>query len=255
MLRHVACMAMLGLLAPRVAAARTCSTGSSGNWSSPSIWTYCGGGIPQRMDSVRIESGHTVTYDINTVSGDTVYEVWIIEGATLQFPPGEHRLQVWRPLVSAITLKGKLSVSNGTVIAFRSNSGWIGMDVGNQAEFNSDGVSIGPLRKVQIFNRVFASPACGGGEMWELVTTSDVSALLAGDLVQFANGGAQGRMYEVLSTAPGTIRVCPTLPDAMSLGPRLTPHASTAAVFQPGTFPVQLPAADDEFWAWHPWRT
>ncbi len=248
--RSLACLAVLALLGPRPAAARTCVTIGSGNWSSAAIWSGCLGGIPQKADSALVDYGDSVTYDINTVLGDTVHDLQVLAGATLAFPPGEHRLQV----VTVLALEGTLSIANGTVLAFKANAGWSGVDVHNQAEINSDGVSIGPLRTVQAFNQILGAPGCGGGEMWELVTASDVSALVAGDLVQLASGAAQGRMYEVVSTSPGVVRLCPNLPDASSLGPRLTPHRSTAAVYQAGTLPVQIPAAADEFWAWHPWR-
>ena len=247
---RAALVTLLALAAPRTSSALTCVTIASGSWSSPAIWGACAGGIPQKFDSALIDYGHDVTYDINTVSGDTVQGISILEGARLRFPPGEHHLQI----VTLITLRGTLSVANGTVISFRSNTGWIGMDVGNQAEFNSDGVSLGPLRKLLSFTRIAGSPSCGGGELWELGTPSDVSALVAGDLVQFANGGAQGRMYEVVSATAGIVRVCPMLPDAQSQGPRLTPHAFTSATYQAGILPVQMPAEADEFWAWHPWR-
>ena len=249
-LRSAACLAILGLLATRGASASTCVTASSGNWSSASLWTSCGGVLPTKNDLALIASGHSVLYDINTVSGDTVHDVQIAPGATLRFPPGEHRLQI----VSILFLEGTISVANGTVIAFKASAGWHGVDVHNQAEFNSDGVSIGPLRVVKVFNRILGAAGCGGGEMWELLTDSDVGALVAGDLVQFASGAAQGRMYEVVSTSTGLIQLCPNLPDASSRGPRLTPHKATVAIYQPGAVPVQIPAAADEFWAWHPWR-
>ena len=255
LLGRIGCAAIALLLGSGVAAARTCSTQASGPWSSPSTWTSCLGAVPGPSDSANLQPGHTVTYDINTVSGDTVYEVWILEGATLKFPPGDHRLQVGRPLTAAVTLRGRLSVSNGTVIAFSADSGWPGFDVGNEGEFDSDGVSIGPLRKLDSFTRTHSSAVCGGGERWDLSTSTDVSSLVPGDLVQFASGASQGRMYEVVSVPDtGRMALCPELPDAASRGARLTPHAPTFAQFQPGQVPVQIPAAGDEFWAWHPWR-
>jgi hypothetical protein len=253
-LRRSACLAVACLLGTGAAAARTCYTGGSGPWSSPSTWISCLGAVPGPADSAVIQAGHTITYDIHTVSGDTVFEVWILEGATLRFPPGEHRLQVWRQLNVAVTVRGRLSVANGTVIAFRADSGWPGFDIGNEGVFDSDGVSIGPLRKLESFTRTLSSPVCAAGELWELSTSTEVSHLVPGDLVQFASGGSQGRMYEVVTVQTGKIGICPQLPDGASRGARLTPHAPTSAVFQPGVIPVQRPEAGDEFWAWHPWR-
>ena len=254
LLGRIGCAAIAFLLGSGVAAARTCLSLTSGPWSSPSTWTACLGVVPGPTDSAQIQPGHTVTYDINTVSGDTVYEVWVLEGAVLKFPPGDHRLQVGRPLTGAVTIRGRLSVSNGTIIAFSTDTGLTGFDMGNEAVFDSDGVSIGPLRKLESFTRTFSSPVCAGGDLWELSTSTDLSSLVPGDLVQFASGGAQGRMYEVVTVLTGKIRICPDLPESSSLGARLTPHAPTSAVFLPGSFPIQIPAVGDEFWAWHPWR-
>jgi len=196
---RIACAAIAFLLGSGIASARTCRSLTSGPWSSPSTWTNCLGVVPGPSDSASIEAGHTVTYDINTTSGDTVYEVVILEGATLHFPPGEHRIQMWRPDSLTMWVRGRLSVANGTIIAFRADTGWPGFGLGNEGQFDSNGVSIGPLRKLEAFTRIYSSPACGGGELWELSTSTDVSGLVPGDLVQFATGGTQGRMYEGVS--------------------------------------------------------
>ena len=235
-------------------AALTCTSGSSGNWSAPGTWTSCGGGLPGPNDQAWIMGGHTVTYDINTPSGDTVQLISVLSGGTLKFAPGDHRVQLAYPSPAALTNEGTISVSNGSVIAFRSDAGVSGFAQGNHAEFNSDGVSLGPLRQVSSLSMNSSSPQCSGTELWSLVASSTVSSLVPGDLVQFASGDAQGRMFEVISAQAKTIRLCPQLPDAASLGPRLTPHAPTLAYFQPGAFPTQVPAAGDTFWAWHPWR-
>ena len=251
---RIACAAILCLLGGTAASARTCRSAQSGPWSSPSTWTTCLGVVPGPADSANLQPGHTVTYDINTIAGDTVYELWILEGATLQFPPGDHRIQLGRPDALAVTVRGRLSVANGTVIAFRADIGWPGFGLGNEGQFDSDGVSIGPLRKLEVFTRTTSSPLCSGGELWELSTSTDVSHLVPGDLVQLASGASQGRMYEVVTVQTGKIGICPELPDAASRGARLTPHATTSAILQPGAIPSQVPAAGDEFWAWHPWR-
>jgi hypothetical protein len=199
-------------------------------------------------------SPHTVTYDINTTSGDTINALSVLPGGTLRFASGDHRLQVALQNQGAILDEGTISVANGTVLAFHSDSTLSGLLLGNQAEFNSDGVSLGPLLQVTSLNVASNSPQCGGTDMWSVLTPATVTGLVPGDLVQFASGDAQGRMFEVVSTQAKTIRLCPELPDAASLGPRLTPHAPTLAQFQPGAVPAQVPAVGDTFWAWHPWR-
>ena len=235
-------------------AAVTCSTAHSGNWSSPGTWIDCGGGLPGSNDVAVIMPGHTLTYDLNTTNRDTVERISILSGGTLKFAPGNHRFQVADPSTNAIYNQGVISVTNGTVIAFHSNNGFTGFSMGNNSEFNSDGVSLGPLRQADGLTVTPNSPLCGSTDLWTLQTSSAVSSLVPGDLVQFASGNAQGRMFEVVAVQANTIRLCPELHDNASAGPRLTPHASTSATFQPGTVPTQVPAAGDTFWAWHPWR-
>lgn len=252
-MKHVLCMAGLLLLLGSEAWARMCQTTRSGNWSDPTLWYDCDGVIPTPADTAYVVEGHTLTYDLNTTSGDTALSVWVTPGATLRFPAGDHRMQL--SSVDAVFIEGTISVSNGTVIALRTDLAVPGFVMGNSSEFNSDGVSIGPLRKLDDFRVFNSSPPCGNTERWELTPSSSVASLVPGDLVQFASGAAMGRMYEVVSIKQGKISLCPQLPDSASLGPRLTPHAQTAAEYVPGgTIPVQIPAIQDTFWAWHPWR-
>jgi hypothetical protein len=248
-----ALLALLPVLPDSLQAANTCPSARTGNWSDPVAWD-CGGLLPGPADAVIIMPGHTITFDINTTSGDTISQISIAQSGTLRFPPGDHRLQVSAPSTYAFWNEGTISVSNGTVIAFRSDSGLTGFVPGNHSEFNSDGVSLGPLRTVESMSVNANAQQCGGTEQWSLNAAATVTGLVPGDLVQFASGDAQGRMYEVVSIQAKTIRVCPMLPDASSLGPRLTPHAPTLATYQPGVVPIQTPAAGDTFWAWHPWR-
>lgn len=56
-------LVLLGLFfffAPTAYAA-TCASQQSGDWSTASTWTSCGGGVPQSGDDVIIQSGYTVT--------------------------------------------------------------------------------------------------------------------------------------------------------------------------------------------------
>jgi len=254
MIRRTWLWVVLFALPGSLRAANTCVSARTGSWSDPGAWLYCAGGVPGPADAAMIMAGHTITFDINTASGDTVNQVIIENAGTLRFPSGDHRLQVGYPTAYAIWNQGTLSVANGTVIALRANAGVTGFVLGNHAEFNSDGVSLGALRTVESMSINANAQPCGGTEQWSLLTSATVTGLVPGDLLQFASGGAQGRMYEIVSIQSKTIRVCPALPDASSLGPRLTPHAATQAIFQPGVVPVQMPAAGDTFWAWHPWR-
>jgi thrombospondin type 3 repeat protein len=254
MIRRGIFLALLLALSNRIQAGITCNTARTGNWSDPGSWTDCAAGIPGPSDIAIIQSGHALTYDLNTASGDTVSRISVLSGGTLKFAAGDHRLQVSDPSPLALWNEGTISVANGTVIALRSDGGITGIVQGNNAEFNSDGVSIGPLRQVDSMAVTSGSPQCGGTDLWSVLTSTTVGALLPGDLVQFASGAAQGRMFEVVSAQAKTIRLCPQLPDASSAGPRLTPHAPTLAQFQPGAIPEQLPAPGDTLWAWHPWR-
>ena len=229
-----------------------CTTTRSGSWSDPAAWSACNGGVPGTDDLAAVSPGHTLTYDINTLSGDTAATVWVMHGGTLRFPTGEHRMQLWG--LDPFFIDGTLSVSNGTVIAFRSDGANPGFNMGNDSEFNSDGVSLGPLRRAESLKILPNAPQCGGIERWELGTSSSATSLVPGDLLQFASGAAQGRMFEVVYVAGSKISVCPQLPDGSSAGPRLTPHAPTSADFLPGAVPVQVPAVGDTFWAWHPWK-
>ncbi|HEV8375410.1 MAG TPA: hypothetical protein VGR38_04145 [Candidatus Polarisedimenticolia bacterium] len=251
-MKHLLVLAAAFLLLASEGWARNCITTRTGNWSDPTLWTDCNGVIPSLLDTAVVADGHVLTYDLNTLSGDTTGSLWVMPQGTLRFPPGEHRLQLSNQ--DAVFIEGTLSVANGTVIALRTDVAIPGFVMQNDSEFNSDGVALGPLRTLDVL-RVFSSaPLCGGTERWELQTSSAVTSLVPGDLVQFASGAAQGRMYEVVSIKTNKISVCPQLPDNVSLGPRLTPHAPTSAEYVPGAIPVQIPAAQDTFWAWHPWR-
>src|SRR5262245_46705467 len=217
MTRRVLLFLVLWAIPGGLWAALVCTSGSSGNWSAPGTWINCGGGLPGQNDQAWIMSGHTVTYDLNTPSGDTVQLISVLSGGTLKFAPGDHRLQLAYPSPAAITNEGTISVSNGSVIAFRSDAGISGFALGNHAEFNSDGVSLGPLRQVTSLSVNASSPQCSGTQQWSLLASSSVSSLVPGDLVQFASGDAQGRMFEVIFAQNKTIRLCPELPDAASL--------------------------------------
>src|SRR5262249_49905040 len=253
MIRRLVLLSGLLAISNGIFAGNTCNSTRTGNWSDPGTWNDCAGGIPGPADQAIIQSGHVLTYDLNT-PGDTVSRISILPAATLKFAPGDHRLQVNDPGVFAIWNQGTISLSNGAVFAFRSDSGFPGITLGNDSELNSDGVSLGPLRSVNTFSVNSNSSQCAGSEMWNVGISIPAGFLLPGDLVQFASGGAQGRMFEVVATQSKTIKLCPALPDGSSLGPRLTPHATTLAQYQPGAVPAQAPAAGDSFWAWHPWK-
>ena len=79
--------------------ARDCSTRASGNWSSASIWTSCGGTTPRTGDTATIGHALTLNTSTNTLSGLTVNS-----GASLA-DDGNSR---------AINLNGSL-VNNGTI--------------------------------------------------------------------------------------------------------------------------------------------
>src|SRR5690242_6768066 len=59
----------------------TISSAQSGKWSDPGTW---GGKLPLASDVPLIASGHTVVYDMATV---TVAGVSVASGGTLQFDP------------------------------------------------------------------------------------------------------------------------------------------------------------------------
>jgi putative metal-binding protein len=247
-------LALSLLLVPSSGWGGTCLSTGSGSWSNPTVWIGCDGPIPGPLDSVLIQPGHAITYDANTVSGDTIYEVSVQSGGSLTFAPGDHRMQIGKTDVTGFQVEGTLSVANGTTIVFTSTIDHPGFYLGNNSEFNSDGVSIGALRSVTSFSTPGSTSICGGTQEWDLGISPSPAGLAPGDLVQLATGAAQGRMYEIMAVSSGSLTLCPDLPDNLSRGPRLTPHAPTSAILQPGTAPAQVAAAGDRLWAWHPWR-
>ena len=237
--------------AGRPAKSADCWTNSSGSWSDPSIWSSCNGSVPGVADTATIWYGTDVTYDANTAVGNTTRRL-VISGS-LAFQPGEHRLQV----EDQILIGGTLTVANGSVLAFNSNS--LSALITNLGVFVSDnvqGLDVDDLRNIDAMTASSGTPLCGGGNRWSIQSKPGATPIGRGDLVQFADGAAQGRMFEVVEGNSRSLTLCSDLPDSLSTGPRLTPHAPSAATPVPtgNAAPAQVPEVGDRFWAWTPWR-
>jgi len=55
-----------GAMPAPVARAATCTSTGTGNWSESGTWSGCGEGVPGASDDVIIQSGHTVTVDVDS---------------------------------------------------------------------------------------------------------------------------------------------------------------------------------------------
>jgi hypothetical protein len=64
-----------------------------------------------------------------------------------------------------------------------------------------------------------------------------VSGVAVGDLLQLMSGAQRGRMYEIVGLSGAHVTICPSFPDASSLGAHLTPHLTRLAPDQPGAVP------------------
>src|SRR5687768_16238298 len=95
----VATLAMTG-----EAAALTCTSQATGDWSNPATWTGCGGGFPDADDSASVVSPHNVTLNATGTVGSFALE----SGATLT-------LAANGTVSGAFTSTGGLITGTGTV--------------------------------------------------------------------------------------------------------------------------------------------
>lgn len=222
------------------------------NWSAASSWTGCGGTIPQPADTVTMGNGQSfdVRFDAQFA---TVVSVFV--GTTNIFgctgTASQRFLTLSKNDTTALKLWGVFRPCNGLNITFSAASGTPGFEWA-AGHWDSDNVDLGSLKTVTAFASSPTSGACIVGDNWTVTTADDMTGLAAGDVVQFTSGAARGRMYEIKAVSPLTL--CPSLPDGVSQGPRLTPHATRNAIDQPGNVPVQIPAVGDTFLAWKPWK-
>jgi hypothetical protein len=94
---------LFGAMPAQRAAAATCTSNGTGNWSATGTWSGCGSGIPQTGDDVVIASGHTVTVDTDTASINSV----TVDG-TLRFDNSGTG--------KSITVTGDVAVNSGGVL-------------------------------------------------------------------------------------------------------------------------------------------
>ncbi|MEJ5308332.1 MAG: G8 domain-containing protein [Anaerolineae bacterium] len=57
-----------GVMPTPVVLAYSCTSTGTGDWNAIATWTNCNGTIPQNGDDVTIQSGHTVTVNVNTAT-------------------------------------------------------------------------------------------------------------------------------------------------------------------------------------------
>jgi len=90
------------------------SNTTSGNWSSPSSWTSCGGSTPQALDRVTILNGHTIS--LNTDA--EIARINIQNGATLTTDNNNRSLTLSDTSNTLFTLgsSGTFTAGNSTVI-------------------------------------------------------------------------------------------------------------------------------------------
>jgi hypothetical protein len=225
--------------------AGVCTSVQDGDWTSAATW---GGSAcaPTASDTVTIN--HVVRGDFT----GTVTLYALAGSGTLNMVPGDRRFDV----ASASAWGGTLNLANGTWINSIAASGNPGWDLGATGAFVSDATDLGPLRTVVSFASSSTSGICVSGNRWTVGVSPAPAGLVPGDLAQFMSwdGAAFGRMYEIVQVSGSALTLCPSLPDANSLGPRLTPHLSSSAIPQPGVSPQQVPATGDTLLAWHPWK-
>lgn len=236
------------LLSGGIAIAANCQSSQSGNCSAASTWggTACN---PTSADNIWVVSGHTVYGDCGNLS---IHHM-TVEG-TLNMAPGKRVFTVASVDGDAINVLGTLNLANGTGFTFTANSGTPGI-YSNSANGNgaiiSENVDLGPLRLVMGIAISTSSGACISGDRWTVTTDQPTTGLAAGDIVQVATGKLKGRGFEIAGVTASTLTLCPSFPDGSSLGPRFTPHQSTAATYVDAWVDPPL-LVGDRFWAWQP---
>jgi hypothetical protein len=236
-------LALLGL-SGRVFAS-PCTSVQDGDWTNAATW---GGSAcaPTASDTVTINhvvgGNFTGTVTLSDLAGS----------GTLNMVAGNRRFDV----ASQSNWRGTFNLANGTWINWTAGSGTPGWELGDTGALVSDATNLGPLRSVVSFASSPTSGVCISGNRWTVGVSPAPAGLVPGDLAQFMNwnGAAFGRMYEIVQVSGSLLTLCPALPDANSLGPRLTPHKPTSAIPQPGVSPQQIPAVGDTLLAWHPWK-
>jgi len=199
---------MLGLMVlvavpPSSVHAAACLSNGSGSWSDPATWVTCNNVTPQAGDTAQVQSGHTVTLDVNTPN----VPITVDSGGVLE-------------MSDSIDLGGSALTINGT---FRLNSGAIVQNAtyiynsGSTLNYNSGGLfnrglewSSGDPHHVQLSNSTsFDLSATALQTMTGDLIIDDGSTFLMGstnaDLIVQGSVNIQGVLE--LATGTGNIQV------------------------------------------------
>jgi hypothetical protein len=191
-----------------------------------------------------------MTLDISA----NVVSVFIGTTNTLQcFGPAARTLTISGNAGNDFTQWSETSIfkpCNGLKIVMSASTGTPGI---SSTGFSMDNVDLGPLHTISSLTVSRKPGACVSGDRWSIFSADTVSGVAVGDLLQLMSGAQRGRMYEIVGLSGAHVTICPSFPDASSLGAHLTPHLTRLAPDQPGAVPNPIPAAGDQFLAWKPW--